>query len=168
VLFIAIDDLNDYISPLDNHPGVSTPNLDRLVKRSVTFANARCAAPGCHPSRVAVMTGVHPTKSGIYVNLFGAYGPRWREESPVLKNAIVLSQHFRDHGYRAVGGGKIFHALQWTPGDKQNDPAAWDAYRGDPLDPISKDWVRAKFKSDAEIGLTPGRPLGLGKLCGRS
>ena len=33
VLFIAIDDLNDYISPLDNHPGVKTPNFDRLAKR---------------------------------------------------------------------------------------------------------------------------------------
>ncbi|SVB59058.1 uncharacterized protein METZ01_LOCUS211912, partial [marine metagenome] len=27
VLFIAVDDLNDYISPLDNHPGVKTPNF---------------------------------------------------------------------------------------------------------------------------------------------
>lgn len=166
VLFIAIDDLNDYISPLANHPGVRTPNFDRLAKRSVTFANAHCAAPACHPSRVAVMTGVHSAKSGIYVNLFGAHGPRWREESPVLKDAIVLSQHFRNHGYRSVGGGKIFHTLQWTPGDSQNDPAAWDAYRGDPLDPISKDWVRAKFESDELLGLTPGRPLGASKLFG--
>jgi arylsulfatase A-like enzyme len=166
VLFIAVDDLNDYISPLARHPGVKTPNFDRLAKRSVTFANAHCAAPACHPSRVAVMTGVHPSRSGIYVNLFGGHGPRWRDESPVLKDAVVISQHFRDHGYRAVGGGKLFHTLQWTPGDSQNDPAAWDEYRGDPLDPISKDWVRAKFESDAEMGLTPGRPLGAGKLFG--
>ncbi|MEE2613951.1 MAG: iduronate-2-sulfatase, partial [Verrucomicrobiota bacterium] len=40
VLFISIDDLNDYISPLDNHPGIKTPNFDRLAKRSVTFSNA--------------------------------------------------------------------------------------------------------------------------------
>jgi len=119
VLFIAIDDLNDYISPLDNHPGVKTPNFDRLASRSVNFANAHCAAPACHPSRVAVMTGVHPVHSGIYRNMFGAHGPRWRHESPVLEKAVVLSQHFRDHGYRAVGGGKIFHTLQWTPGDSK-------------------------------------------------
>ncbi len=117
VLFIAVDDLNDYISPLANHPGIKTPDFDRLAKRSVTFANAHCPSPACHPSRLAVMTGVHPVKSGIYVNLFGAHGPRWREESPMLKDAVVLSQHFRDHGYRAVGGGKILHTFQWTPGD---------------------------------------------------
>ena len=162
VLFIAIDDLNDYISPLANHPGVKTPNFERLAKRSVNFANAHCAAPACHPSRVAVMTGVHPTRSGIYRNMFGAHGPRWRHESKMLEKAVVLSQHFRDHGYRAVGGGKIFHTLQWTPGDSQNDPEAWDYYRGDPLDPISKDWPRPKLVADEEAGLTKGRPLGGG------
>lgn len=156
VLFIAIDDLNDYISPLDNHPGIHTPNFDRLAKRSVTLANAHCAAPACHPSRVAVMTGVHPTTSGIYRNAFRAHGPRWRHESKVLENAVVLSQHFRNHGYRAVGGGKIFHTLQWTPGDSQNDPDAWDDYRGDPLDPISADWPRPEFPKPQE----PERPLG--------
>ena len=160
ILFISIDDLNDYISPLDNHPGVKTPNFERLAKRSVTFANAHCAAPACHPSRVAVMTGVHPTRSGIYRNLFGAHGPRWRHESPILKNAVVLSQHFRDHGYRAVGGGKIFHTLQWTPGDSQNDPDAWDDYRGDPLDPISADWPRPEItKKDQNEGFVGRRPL---------
>jgi arylsulfatase A-like enzyme len=160
VLFISIDDLNDYISPLDNHPGVKTPNFDRLAKRSVTFANAHCAAPACHPSRVAVMTGVHPIRSGIYRNLFGAHGPRWRHESPILEKAVVLSQHFRDHGYRAVGGGKIFHTLQWTPGDSQNDPDAWDDYRGDPLDPISADWPRpASAKTNQNAGFIGRRPL---------
>lgn len=166
VLFIAVDDLNDYISPLDNHPGVKTPHLERLARRAVTFANAHCAAPACHPSRVAVMTGVHPVRSGLYVNLFGAHGPRWREESPVLRDAVVLSRHFRDHGYRAAGGGKIFHALQWTPGDSQNDPAAWDTYFRDPLDPIAADWPRPRLRPDAEEGLTPGRPLGDRQLFG--
>ena len=166
VLFIAVDDLNDYISPLDAHPGVRTPNLERLARRGVTFANAHCAAPACHPSRVAVMTGIHPVRSGLYVNLFGAHGPRWRDESPVLRDAVVLSAHFRAHGYRAAGGGKIFHALQWTPGDSQNDPAAWDEYFRDPLDPISADWPRPALVPDATAGLTPGRPLGDRQLFG--
>ena len=160
ILFISIDDLNDYISPLDNHPGVQTPNFERLAKRSVTFSNAHCAAPACHPSRVAVMTGVHPATSGIYRNLFGAHGPRWRHESKVLEDAVVLSQHFRDNGYYAAGGGKVFHTLQWTAGDSQNDPAAWDEYRGDPLDPISPDWPRsARTETDQNEGFVGRRPL---------
>ncbi|QDV11225.1 Arylsulfatase [Rosistilla oblonga] len=166
VLFIAIDDLNDYISPLDNQAGVKTPNFERLAKRSVTFANAHCAAPVCHASRVATMTGVHPISSGLYNNLFRAHGPRWRDESPALKDAVVLSQHFRNHGYHAAGGGKIFHTLQWTRGDSQNDPDAWDAYRGDPLDPISADWPRPRIIPDARAGISPGRPVGGRNLFG--
>ena len=160
VLFIAIDDLNDYISPLDNHPGIQTPNFERLANRSITFANAHCAAPVCHASRVAIMTGVHPARSGTYRNMFGARGPRWRHESKLLENAVVLSQHFRDHGYYAAGGGKIFHTLQWTPDDSQNDPEAWDEYRGDPNNPIAPDWPRPDLISDKQAGLTKGRPLG--------
>ena len=33
VLFIAIDDLNDWVSCLGGHPQVSTPNIARLAKR---------------------------------------------------------------------------------------------------------------------------------------
>jgi len=159
VLFISVDDLNNYISPLAKHPGVITPNFERLAKQSVTFANAHCAAPACHPSRVAVMTGVHPVKSGIYRNLFGAHGPRWRHESPILSDALVLSKHFSNHGYHSAGAGKIFHTLQWTPGDSQNDPLAWDEYRGDPLDPISADWPRPEFPNNQNHDFKGRRPL---------
>ena len=58
-------------------------------------------------------------------------------------------------------GGKIFHTLQWTPGDSQNDPDAWDEYRGDPLDPISADWPRPECtKIDQNQGFVGKRPLG--------
>ena len=92
--------------------------------------------------------------------MFGAHGPRWRHESKMLENAVVLSQIFRDNGYEAVGGGKIFHSLQWTAGDSQNDPKAWDDYLIDPLDPISSIWPRPKLIPDKESGLSDGRPLG--------
>ena len=80
ILFIAIDDLNDCIGPLANHlPRAMTPNLDRLADMGVTFTNAHCAGPVCHPSRVSVMTGVHPSRSGIINNVFTSKGkPTWR------------------------------------------------------------------------------------------
>ena len=43
------------------------------------------------------MTGVHPVTSGLYVNLFGAHGPRWRQEAPVLKDAIAHCESVRDY-----------------------------------------------------------------------
>jgi arylsulfatase A-like enzyme len=45
VLFIAVDDLNDWAACLGGREGVHTPNLDRLAARGVLFTNAHCAAP---------------------------------------------------------------------------------------------------------------------------
>ena len=89
VLFIAIDDLNDWVSCLGGHPQVSTPNIDRLAKRGVLFTNAHCQAPICNPSRVSLLTGVRPSTSGVYdLNqpLRGA---------PALKGAVTLPANFK-------------------------------------------------------------------------
>jgi len=139
VLFIAIDDMNDWIGPLarDGNPLAKTPHLDRLAEWGATFTNAHTPAAACHPARVAVMTGIHPATTGITTNVFNPQpGPSWREH-PRLANAVTLSQHFRDHGYFVVGAGKIYHCLQWGPYD-ENDPDTWDLYfePGDGSGPI--------------------------------
>ena len=115
VLFMAIDDLNDWIGCLGGHPDVKTPNLDRLAARGVLFTNAHCSAPACNPSRASLMTGILPSTSGVYHN------PNPWRKSPVLKDAVTIPQHFMAHGYRAVGGGKIYHG--GFP-----DPASWQEY----------------------------------------
>ncbi|MEM6393623.1 MAG: sulfatase [Planctomycetota bacterium] len=105
VLFIAIDDLNDWIGPLGGHPDVHTPNLDRLAQRGFTFANTSCPAPICTPARSAVLTGVHPTRSGLYL-----LQPLFRN-TPTLRDRVTLPQHFRNHGYRTMAVGKVFHGI---------------------------------------------------------
>lgn len=64
VLFVSIDDLNDWIEPLGGHPQARTPHLRRLAERSVLFTRAYCPSPGCNPSRTAVMTGRAPYRDG--------------------------------------------------------------------------------------------------------
>ena len=130
VLFMAIDDLNDWISCLGGHPDVRTPNLDRLAARGVLFTNAHCSAPACNPSRASLMTGILPSTSGVYHN------PNPWRKSPVLADAVTIPQHFMAHGYRAVGGGKIYHG--GFP-----DPPSWQEYfpsqtRNKPPDPMPK------------------------------
>ena len=65
VLFIAIDDMNDWTGFLGGHEQAITPNMDRLSRRGVNFTNAFCAAPACNPSRTSVMTGLAPSTSGV-------------------------------------------------------------------------------------------------------
>ena len=40
VLFIALDDLNDWVGVLGGHPQAKTPNIDRLAKQGVVFEQA--------------------------------------------------------------------------------------------------------------------------------
>src|SRR5690606_36958412 len=86
VLFISIDDLNDWINPVSmgGLPGLKTPNYDRLAKMSMSFTNAYVASPACAPSRVAIMTGVHPVTSGVT----GWQYPEWRKR-PALQNVLT-------------------------------------------------------------------------------
>ena len=68
VLFICLDDMNDWLGCYGGHPDAKTPNIDRLAKRGVLFTNAHCVSPICGPSRAAVLTGMRPEKTGVYHN----------------------------------------------------------------------------------------------------
>ena len=108
VLFLAIDDLNDWIGCLGGHPQSETPNLDGLAARGVLFTRAYCQAPICNPSRVSLMTGRYPSSTGIYL-----LAPTdFRGASPQLRDpqrSPTLPEFFGQHGYRTWGCGKLFH-----------------------------------------------------------
>ena len=112
VLFIAIDDMNDWTTLFDKNNPIKTPNLERLAKRGVFFTKAFCSAALCNPSRTAIMTGLHATTSGVYSN-----GDPWRE---MLPDAVTLSQYFARHGYTTRGAGKIFHHMASGRSDPKN------------------------------------------------
>ncbi|HIE95433.1 MAG TPA: sulfatase, partial [Fuerstia sp.] len=64
VLFIAIDDLNDWTGMLKGNPQAKTPHMEKLASQGMLFKNAHCAAPACGPSRSALMSGIRPSTSG--------------------------------------------------------------------------------------------------------
>ncbi|MCH7910194.1 MAG: sulfatase-like hydrolase/transferase, partial [Candidatus Hydrogenedentes bacterium] len=68
VLFLAVDDLNDWVGCLGGHPQAKTPNIDSLAEKGVLFEQAYCSAPLCNPSRTSIMTGLNPSTTGIYGN----------------------------------------------------------------------------------------------------
>jgi arylsulfatase A-like enzyme len=102
VLFIAVDDLNDWVGCLDGHPQALTPNIDRLAERGVLFSNAHCAAPACNPSRAAVFSGLMPNHSGVWSN-------RSKSIEKLKPRAELMSAAFSNAGYRALGTGKLLH-----------------------------------------------------------
>jgi arylsulfatase A-like enzyme len=113
VLLIVIDDLNDWVGHLGDHPQVKTPHIDALARRGVTFTNAYTAAPVCNPSRAAMFSGKRPSTSGVYDNT-----NEWR---PQLPPALMLPTQFRNAGYLVAGSGKLYHQGR----DRQTD---WGPY----------------------------------------
>ncbi len=103
VLFIAIDDLNDWVGAFGGHPLAKTPHIDRLAARGTAFLNAHCNAPLCNPSRTSLMLGLRPGSTGIY-----GLSP-WFRNVPALQDRVTLPQHFKEHGYRTLTAGKIYH-----------------------------------------------------------
>jgi hypothetical protein len=53
VLFIPVDDMNDWVAGFGGHPQTITPNIARIEKRGMMFQRAYCNAPMCNPSRAS-------------------------------------------------------------------------------------------------------------------
>lgn len=104
VLFIAVDDLNDWVSLFGGHPKAVTPHMDRLARDgAMVFQNAHCAGPVCCPSRSAMLSGFMPSRSGIYSNSQNML------DAPLVQVHATLPEYFSKHGYHALSMGKIFH-----------------------------------------------------------
>jgi arylsulfatase A-like enzyme len=116
ILFIAIDDMNDWVGFLGGHPQAKTPKMDKLAKRGVNFTNAHCIAPACSPCRLGLLYGIEPFHSGLY-----PFYDHDQIEKEVLSKYTSLPKLFRDNGYQSFGAGKIFHG-------SKNSAADWNDY----------------------------------------
>ena len=119
VLFIAIDDLNDWVGCLGGHPQARTPNIDRLAARGTLFLNAHVQAPLCNPSRASLLTGLRPSTTGIY-----GLAPGIRDVA-ATKNCVTLPQYFAAHGYFTATFGKVFHDGSIPPRLRTNEFNFW-------------------------------------------
>ncbi len=111
---------------------VRTPAFDRVAKDGVLFHNAFCAAPGCSPSRAALLTGRHIwmiEEAGTHASYFQA-------------KYATFPERLQDAGYFCGSVGK-----GWAPGNfqkhgREHNPAG-KAVRG-------KDGYVAGFRSFLE------------------
>jgi arylsulfatase A-like enzyme len=110
---LVLDDCNDWVGFLNNHPGTKTPNLDALAARSLVFAAAYCAAPMCLPARTANLFGRNPWETKIYNHSpqSFAYYDYMKAYTPSIIDDIWTT------GYDTLAAGKVFHGSErkrWT------------------------------------------------------
>lgn len=140
ILFISMDDLNDWIGCLGGHPQAITPNLDQLAASGVLFNNAHCPAPACNPSRSAIFTGISPHVSGLYEN-----GQKMREVTP---DATLMPKYFSENGYWSAGSGKLLHYFIDAP--------SWDDYF--PKAETERPLPRTLYPENRPVSLPVGGP----------
>ncbi|HCN78952.1 MAG TPA: sulfatase [Verrucomicrobiales bacterium] len=107
VLFIAVDDLNDFPTFSNRYPDAKTPHMDALAKQGIVFSNAHCQAPLCGPSRASIMTSMLPDATL-------GFGSRQMDDKQVVERARelgteVLHSYFAKNGYKTMSVGKLFH-----------------------------------------------------------
>ncbi len=100
VIFIAVDDMNDWIGCLETTPRAITPNIDRLAQRGLNFSNAHTAGVFCAPSRAAIFSGQFASTTGSYRTA------TYFVDHPEIES---LQTSFSLGGYKTLGAGKLFH-----------------------------------------------------------
>ena len=99
IFLVMADQLAPRFLPAYGNPVVKAPNLDRLAREGVVFDNAYSNSPLCVPARAVAMTGLLPSRSGVYDNAaeFAAQIP-------------TFAHYARLQGYRTCLAGKL-HAI---------------------------------------------------------
>ncbi len=138
-LFIMSDQLGLDAIAAHGCPDVKTPNLDRLVRRGVSFMESHSTNPVCSPARSSLLTGRMPVETGVISN-----------SRPIHSRVPSMGHWFREAGYETVYCGK-WH----LPGGY---PAETDGFtvlpagvgQGDLVDPIVSRSCEAYLKSRAK------------------
>ena len=175
VLFIAVDDLNDWVGCLDGHSQTHTPNIDRLASRGMLFTNAHCQGTMCNPSRISLLWGQSPSTTGFYDNHYHV-----AKHPEFVKSHVSLPAHFAASGYKTLTAGKVFHgginlkqqfhvvgprSGQWLKGlDKkvQHKPKGWHST----WDFGPQDYAKSKFTdhivatwATGQLGIQHSKPF---------
>ena len=96
IVIIMADFMSALALPMYGNTTIRAPHLRRLGEEGVVFENAYCNAPLCAPSRASLLTGLLPSKVGVYDN--GAELPA---------GIPTFAHYLRLAGYRTILSGKM-------------------------------------------------------------
>jgi len=130
ILLIFTDQQNIKMMSSMGNPYLSTPNMDKLAREGVMFAQSYCTSPVCGPARSSIISGRMPHETGV----------EWNGDS-MNPNIVNAGEIFRKAGYNTIWAGK-WHLPESYP---QRAASKQKEIRGfDPLpfrDPEIKNWM---------------------------
>ena len=126
IVLVLVDDMGWQDGAALGSPAFVTPNIDRLAREGMTFANAYAACAVCSPTRAAIMTGQYPARTGITDWIRPRRAAAWTphgdpmpytggpkrelltpENRPGLPpDEVTMAELLRDNGYATCHVGK--------------------------------------------------------------
>jgi len=98
---------------LAEHPCI-TPNLDRFAAEGVTLAETHCPTPHCCPARATFMTGLYPSRHGVWNNVCND-----RALATGLADGVrTWSEEIAEAGYDLAWSGKWHVSIDESPADR--------------------------------------------------
>ncbi|WP_297089327.1 sulfatase [uncultured Draconibacterium sp.] len=144
VIFIAVDDLNDWEGYMGNSQ-IITPNMDALASQGTFFKSAHCQYAVCGPSRASVMSGMYYHSLG-----FGVDGALQQKDDAVYdavkkKGSSLIYEYFADHGYKTMAAGKLLHHhVPEETVDVSHGRGPWDFNRDENGNQKRMNWFGSK------------------------
>lgn len=111
LIFMTDQERGDVVHP--DHPCL-TPNATRLAREGVLFRRAQCPTTHCCPSRATFVTGVYPSRHGIFNNVSNPTALN-RALNP---GVVTFSELLRDSGYALAYAGKWHVSDAEGPADR--------------------------------------------------
>lgn len=141
VIFIYADDLGKGMLSVYGQKYFSTPNIDKLVQRGISFNNSY-GGSGSAPARASMLTGYHDCNRDKWRICSGGKFLRYTDERYIAKleelmneraiklpeNDLYLPQVFKQAGYVTGQVGKL--GWGFTSTRQQMKDHGWDYYYG--------------------------------------
>jgi len=111
IIFIFVDDLGYGDIQSYGAAHIKTPNIDRMGRDGMKFAEFYSASPVCTPSRAGLLTGRYPIRMGINFVFFPeSYGG-------LPPGEVTIAEVLRDAGYTTgiVGKWHLGHREKYLP-----------------------------------------------------
>ena len=127
IIYVLADDLGYGDLSCYGQKKFTTPNIDRMAKEGMMFANHYSGSTVCAPSRCCLMTGMdtgHARIRGNYETGPGGFGA----ELPLLPSDVTVAEVLKASGYRTAVIGKWGIGMDGTTGEPAKQ--GFDEYYG--------------------------------------
>lgn len=139
VILIMADDLGYQDLACYGHPSIKTPVLDQLAKDGIRLTHFHSGATVCTPSRMALLTGAYPVRSGWTQ---GVAGYLMGSKDGLNPDALTIAEIFKAEGYATAISGK-WHIGQ-LPGTRPHEQGFETSF----YNPMSNNQLKEIWRND--------------------